>query len=187
MARPSRRADWGGMRLSRLTVPALALLVAGGCTSSAWERRVPPARPRPRRRPGPPPSPGAWDWPNYHRDPAHTGFAEAPPAGPLSIAWNAPLDGAVYGQPLVVGGPDLRGHRERHRLRAEPATNGAVIWSAHVGTPVPLSDLPCGNIDPLGITSTMVYDPATNRVFAVAETTGGEHTLFGFTATAGSR
>jgi hypothetical protein len=44
---------------------------------------------------------------------------------------------------------------------------------------VPLSRLPCGNIDPLGITGTPVYDPDTGRVFAVAETTGGHHTLVG--------
>src|SRR5581483_1953147 len=45
--------------------------------------------------------------------------------------------------------------------------------------PVPKSALPCGNIDPLGITSTMAYDPATRLVFALAETTGGGHTLVG--------
>jgi outer membrane protein assembly factor BamB len=50
---------------------------------------------------------------------------------------------------------------------------------------MPGSDLPCGNIDPLGITSTMAYDPATSRLFAVAESTGGRHTLYGLDPTTG--
>jgi len=39
--------------------------------------------------------------------------------------------------------------------------------------------LPCGNIDPLGITGTPVYDPATKLIFAVAEVTGPAHILVG--------
>jgi DNA-binding beta-propeller fold protein YncE len=65
------------------------------------------------------------------------------------------------------------------------ASDGAVLWSRHVGTPVPLSDLPCGNIDPLGITGTMAYDAATGLVFALAETTAGSHTLFGIDVVTG--
>jgi outer membrane protein assembly factor BamB len=44
---------------------------------------------------------------------------------------------------------------------------------------VPLADLPCGNIDPLGITSTPVYDTANGLVYAVAETSGYHHVLAG--------
>ena len=44
---------------------------------------------------------------------------------------------------------------------------------------MPLSDLPCGNIDPLGITGTPVYDPQTGLVFAVAEIQGPAHVLVG--------
>jgi len=88
------------------------------------------------------------------------------------------LDGAVYGQPLVVGAAVLVG-TENDTVYALDAGSGRVRWSSHLGTPVPASALPCGNIDPLGITGTMVYDPATGLVFAVAETTGGRHTLFG--------
>jgi len=101
------------------------------------------------------------------------------------VAWNAALDGAVYGQPLVVGGRIFAATENDTVYSLNPST-GAVIWSAHVGTPEPLSDLPCGNINPLGITSTMVYDPATNRVFAVAETTGGAHTLVGINVSTGA-
>ena len=99
---PSGRLD--AMRLSRLIVPALVLAVAG-CTSSAnpGTASSPGSATAPAATQSPP-SPGAWDWPNYHRDPAHTGSAAAPPAGQLSIAWTRRLDGAVYGQPLVIGG-----------------------------------------------------------------------------------
>jgi hypothetical protein len=55
--------------------------------------------------------------------------------------------------------------------------NGSVRWRAHLGTPARASDLPCGNIDPLGITSTPAYDPVTGSLFVVAETTGAHHTL----------
>ena len=101
-----------------------------------------------------------------------------PRTGPLRIAWQANLDGSVYGQPLAVGDTILAA-TENDTVYALNADTGAVRWSAHLGTPVPRSALPCGDIDPLGITSTMVYDPATGLVFALAETTGGAHTLFG--------
>ncbi len=58
-------------------------------------------------------------------------------------------------------------------------------WRTHVGTPVPLASLPCGNIDPLGITGTPVYDPVTRLVYAVAETTGYHHVLVGVSVASG--
>jgi outer membrane protein assembly factor BamB len=125
------------------------------------------------------------DWTTYHRDNARDGYApDVAPLSTLSADWNATLDGPVYGQPLVVG------HRifaatENDTVYALDPDTGNVLWSVHAGTPEPLSDLPCGDIDPLGITSTMVYDPASNRVFAVAETTGGAHTLLGMNAATG--
>ena len=56
-----------------------------------------------------------------------------------------------------------------------------------MGTPQPLSGLPCGNIDPLGITGTPAYDPRTGSVFVVAETVGGHHTLWALNAATGHR
>jgi outer membrane protein assembly factor BamB len=175
----------GGMRPSRLIVPALALAVSGctsspgpGTASSPGSATAPAATQSPS-------SPGAWDWPNYHRDPAHTGFAgAAPPAGRLSIAWTRRLDGAVYGQPLVVGGLVIAATQGDSIYGLDRAT-GRVRWRAHAGTPVPLVSLPCGNIDPLGITGTPVYDPATKLVYAVAETTGYHHVLVGVSVASG--
>src|SRR6185503_16810874 len=69
----------------------------------------------------------------------------APPA----IAWHAQLDGAVYGQPLLVGGRVLAA-TENDSVYALDPSDGTVLWHAHVGTPQPLSALKCGDIDPLG-------------------------------------
>jgi polyvinyl alcohol dehydrogenase (cytochrome) len=127
----------------------------------------------------------AADWPTYHRDNSRSGLGPAQPAATkLTAAWRARLDGAVYGQPLVVGGRVLAATENDTVYALDPA-NGAVVWSRHVGTPVPRADLPCGNIDPLGITSTMAYDSGSGLVFALAETSGGVHTLYGIDATTG--
>ena len=58
-------------------------------------------------------------------------------------------------------------------------TTGAVLWRTHIADPIPLSALPCGDINPLGITGTPAYDAATGLVLAVAETAGGHHVLAG--------
>jgi polyvinyl alcohol dehydrogenase (cytochrome) len=125
-------------------------------------------------------------WPTYHRDNARDGNApDTAPLSTLSVAWNSSLDGPVYGQPLVVGNR-IFAATENDTIYALDSATGAVVWSQHAGEPEPLSDLPCGDIDPLGITSTMVYDPRTNRVFAVAETAGGARTLLGIDAATGT-
>ncbi|MEW1913242.1 PQQ-binding-like beta-propeller repeat protein [Kitasatospora sp. NPDC085895] len=128
----------------------------------------------------------AGDWPTYHRDALRTGTAPgAAPVGPLGTAWTAKLDGAVYGQPLVVGDRVLAA-TENNTVYGLDASSGAVLWSRHLGAPARAAELPCGNIDPLGITGTPVYDPATGRVFAVAELAGGRHVLVGLDAATGA-
>ncbi|WP_084315895.1 PQQ-binding-like beta-propeller repeat protein [Actinospica robiniae] len=126
------------------------------------------------------------DWPTYHLDNTRDGDqTKLDPLTTLSIDWTSTLDGAVYGQPLLVGGRVFAA-TENDTVYAINRATGAVIWSTHLGSPEPDSDLPCGDIDPLGITGTMVYDPATNRLFAVAEKLGGSHTLVGINATTGA-
>jgi polyvinyl alcohol dehydrogenase (cytochrome) len=130
-------------------------------------------------------STAAADWITYHHDNARTGVApDLAPLGTLSPAWAADLDGAVYGQPLVVG-DRVFAATENDTVYALDVATGAVVWSARVGTPMPRSQLPCGNIDPLGITSTMVYDPANNLLFALAERTGAAHVLVSVDAGSG--
>lgn len=51
------------------------------------------------------------------------------------------------------------------------ASTGAVVWRRSVGQPVPRRALPCGNIDPLGITGTPIIDPASRTLFVDAMTT----------------
>jgi polyvinyl alcohol dehydrogenase (cytochrome) len=125
----------------------------------------------------------ATDWPEYHLNAARTGLASGlPAAGKLGIAWTSRLDGAVYGQPLAIGGTVIAATENDSVYGLDRAT-GRVRWRRHLGTPVPLSALPCGDIDPLGITGTPAYDTATKLVYAVAEETGYRHVLYGLTLT----
>jgi polyvinyl alcohol dehydrogenase (cytochrome) len=127
------------------------------------------------------------DWTQYNSDAARTGGAVGvPAAGALSTAWNAGLDGAVYGQPLVIGNAVIAA-TENNSLYAVNKTTGKLIWRKHVGAPVPQSALHgCGDIFPLGITGTPVYDAANGLVYAVAETTGYHHMLVGVSAATGA-
>jgi polyvinyl alcohol dehydrogenase (cytochrome) len=125
-------------------------------------------------------------WPEFDKDAARTGVATGlPAAGPLSQRWTATLDGAVYGQPLVVGDMVIVG-TENDTVYALSEAAGTVIWRHHLGTPVPLSSLQCGDINPLGITGTPVYDQGNGLVYAVAETTGYHHVLFGLAVSDGA-
>jgi outer membrane protein assembly factor BamB len=121
----------------------------------------------------------------YGGNPARSNVSSAAAAiGSPAIAWHAHLDGAVYGQPLVIGGTVIVA-TEGDMVYALAAGTGQVRWQRHAGTPVPLSALPCGNIDPLGITSTPVYDRADGLVYAVAETAGYHHVLVGISVADG--
>lgn len=125
------------------------------------------------------------DWTTYHRDDARTGYlASVPDPRQLKLGWSVHLDGAVYAEPLVVSG-HLLVATEGDSLYSLDARTGQVQWRTNVGQPVSLSTLPCGNIDPLGITGTPVYDATTGLVFAVAEVRGPAHILVGLDATTG--
>jgi outer membrane protein assembly factor BamB len=163
-------------------VAALALLA--GCTNQRKPSHQPPLT----LPPAPTTSvPGAraGDWTTYHHDNSRTGYL-AGLADPtrLAQAWSARLDGAVYAEPLVVGDRVLVA-TEANSLYSLHRRTGQVQWHTTVGKPVPLSALPCGNIDPIGITGTPVYDPATGLVFAVAEVSPPAHVLVGVDAQTG--
>jgi outer membrane protein assembly factor BamB len=109
-------------------------------------------------------------WPVYHGDGAHTGNDTTEPALlPSHQAWRTTLDQAVYGQPVVSGGRVIAA-TENNTVYALDAHDGRMLWRVHVGTPVTnvVAQVGCGNIDPLGITSTPVIDTKTNEVFVVA-------------------
>jgi hypothetical protein len=92
-------------------------------------------------------------------------------------AFNATVvNGAVYAQPLFVDGGGtgrdlLIVATELNNLHALDAATGAEIWTKNLGAPVPLSSMPCGNIDPFGITGTPVIDFASRTIFLDAMTT----------------
>ncbi len=129
------------------------------------------------------------DWPVYHLDAIRSGFdPNTPSIGQLSVAWTAPLDQGVYAEPLVVGGHVIAATENDTVYSLDP-TDGSVLWRRHLGTPVPLNQLPCGNIDPLGITGTPAYDPASGRLFVSAERLKGttvQHRLFALDPSDGS-
>ncbi len=127
------------------------------------------------------------DWPVYHLDSGRTGNDATFPAfgGSLSPDWSTALDGAVYAEPLVVSGNVIAATEGDSVYALDPA-NGSVRWHTNLGSPVPLSSLPCGDIDPLGITGTPAYDPATGSLFAVAEVTGFQHVLFALNPATGA-
>jgi outer membrane protein assembly factor BamB len=84
----------------------------------------------------------------------------------------------VYAQPLVVGGIVIVA-TEHNSIYAFDAGNGAPRWQQlSLGSPVAGASLPCGNIDPVGITSTPVADPANNRLYVVGMMLPAHHELF---------
>lgn len=110
-------------------------------------------------------------WTVYHGDPEGDGAAGAVTSVDLSSrAWTSPtLDGQIYGEPLAFDGSVFVAS-ENDTVYALSASSGAVVWSAHLGTPVPASALPCGDISPtVGITGTPVVDTARSEVFVVAD------------------
>ena len=108
-------------------------------------------------------------WTTYHLDAARTGNdTTGPGLLPIHQAWSATLDGKVYAQPLVFAGRVIAA-TENDTVYALDGHDGHVLWSRHIGTPMTnvVAQVGCGNIDPLGITSTPVIDTATNTAFVV--------------------
>src|SRR5215469_12198834 len=88
-------------------------------------------------------------------------------------AFNAPIPGPTYAQPLYVnngpgGRPALIVATEQNAVLALDAADGSQIWLNSLGSPVPRSQLPCGNIDPLGTTGTPVIDPDGRVIYVAA-------------------
>ena len=173
------------MRRVRIGFVPLAILLAA-CTSTGSVATSPPSTPAssaaptsdsasPSVRSPTPAASGAWS--TYHGDTGRSGHLSGPAIkGQLHHEWTRNLDGAVYAQPIVVGSLVIAA-TENNSVYGLRASNGAVVWRRHLTPPVLLSRLPCGNIDPLGITGTPAYDAKTGDVFVVTETTGGRHDL----------
>ena len=115
------------------------------------------------------------NWTVYHGDPQGDGTAasvtsvdltSAGPRGPWTVRSTAsPSPGTrVY----VTSESDT--------VYVLSAATGDVAWSAHLGTPVPSSALPCGDISPtVGITGTPVVDAGGAEVFVVTDELVDQH------------
>lgn len=117
-------------------------------------------------------------WTTYHGDSARRGHdpASFDPASVRQLWQSDSLDGELYGEPLVVGGR-VYVATEGDTVYALDAASGAVAWKTHLGTPVPGSQLPCGDVDPVGVTSTPVADPAQGLLYVAAFEAPGKHVL----------
>ncbi len=136
----------------------------------------------------PAPATAGVDMLTYRGDAARTGWNDAeqtltPAAvhsGGFGRRWTSPVDGEVYAQPLVANGVSVAGGQrtlvfvvtERDLIYGFDAANGSRVWGpVSLGAPVRREDLLCGNIDPVGITSTPVIDRASSTLYVVGLTT----------------
>ncbi|MGZ6123903.1 MAG: outer membrane protein assembly factor BamB family protein [Myxococcales bacterium] len=98
-------------------------------------------------------------------------------------AFSASLQGGVYAQPLYwdggMGGQDLLiVATQRNEVIAFDPLSGARRWSRVLAAPAALSQLPCGNIDPIGIVGTPVIDAGRALLYADAMTDGARHRVY---------
>jgi hypothetical protein len=112
---------------------------------------------------------GGTSWPTYHGDSARSGVSTSMPpvSGRPRVLASLRLDAAVYAAPIAVDGVIVMA-TENDTLYGL-TSSGRQIWKRRLGAPARLSQLPCGNIDPSGITGTPVYAGASHLVYAVTE------------------
>ncbi len=131
-------------------------------------------------------APGAADWPTYHGSPRRTGVSATMPAasGTLTRVQSLRLDGAVYASPTVVRGLTIVATESDTVYAFDQSYRQ--VWKHNLGSPSPAEERQCGDINPLGITGTPVYDAASGHVFLVAEHGGAvRHVLYALDASSG--
>jgi outer membrane protein assembly factor BamB len=180
------------MRTRSAALTAAALMAAAGlaaCGSSQPAPRATPPRPVGSTQSAEPSSSAAADadWPMYHHTPDRAGVSAAMPSAsgtPRRVAL-LKLDGAVFASPIVVGGLTFVA-TENDTVYAFDRSYRQV-WKKHLGTPSPAQQRQCGDIDPLGITGTPIYDAGAGHVLVVAELGGDvRHELFALDRTTGA-
>lgn len=98
-------------------------------------------------------------------------------------AFSGALQGAVYAQPLYwdggAAGQDLLivATQRNEVIAFNPAT-GSRIWSRTLAPPAARSELPCGNIDPLGVIGTPVIEARRAVLFVDAMVSGPRHRIY---------
>jgi outer membrane protein assembly factor BamB len=106
-------------------------------------------------------------WSTYYGGESRSASTADGPSSPASVrkVWAAAVEGEIYAQPLIVGNRVVIA-TENNTVYVLNATNGSIMWHTRLGNPVPNSSLPCGDVDPVGITGTPVVDVRANRVYA---------------------
>jgi hypothetical protein len=92
--------------------------------------------------------------------------------GTFGQLWSAPVEGQVYGQPLLDDGT-LFVATEKNKVYGLDPTTGALKWSQplSLGTPWNPNDIGCGDLTPsIGVTATPVIDPASNIAYLTHKT-----------------
>jgi outer membrane protein assembly factor BamB len=168
----------------------IAILALSACTSNG---PASPAATAPGSAPaatsGSPASSGgaAGDWPTYHGTMSRTGVSTTmPPAsGPPKRIESLKLDGQVFASPIVVRGLTIVATEQDTVYAFDQSYRQ--VWRRSLGSPSPAEERQCGDIDPLGITGTPVYDATTNRVYVVAEHGGTvRHELYALNVASGT-
>jgi hypothetical protein len=129
----------------------------------------------------------------YHGDPGRSGLYVVPALSwprargiGLDSGFAPRFRGQLDAQPLYWQPPGAAAGRlivatEDDIAAAIDAGSGRTLWTRSFGRPVPLSDLPCGNIDPVGVTSTPVIDARSQTLYLdalAAGPSGPRHLLF---------
>jgi outer membrane protein assembly factor BamB len=135
----------------------------------------------------------------YHDSAARSGNYVIPGLTPdharsmhLDPAFDGRVDGHLYAQPLLLraaGHELLLVATEDDVIEALDAGTGKSVWRKSLGHPVPSSMLPCGNINPLGVTGTPVIDQGRHAIYLDAMVTtddGPQHLVFGLSVDNGT-
>ena len=152
----ARRA-WSGLALIAVLLAALTLPA-----SSAGDAALAPA--------------------TYGGDAARTGWYPSQPrlepgvvaGGTFGKLFSTPVDGQVYGQPLVANGVLVVATETNHVYGLDPET-GEPLWSRAFGPAWNPVDVGCTDLTPwIGITATPVIDRATDTVYLTSKTYAGK-------------
>jgi outer membrane protein assembly factor BamB len=169
-------------------VAAFVILAVSACSGSGLTSPTAPAS-RSASSAAAPASSGAAaaaDWPTYHGTMSRAGVSTTMPAarGAPRLIQSLKLDGQVFASPIVARGLTIVATEQDTVYAFDQSYRQ--VWKRSLGSPSPAEERQCGDINPLGITGTPVYDAATSHVFLVAEHGGSvRHELYALDAATG--
>jgi hypothetical protein len=112
----------------------------------------------------------------------------------VDTSFKSKVTGNIYAQPLYYRAEGATHGivvvaTESNSVYALDDRSGAAVWKVHLRASVPLSQLPCGNIDPDGVTGTPVIDPVAGVLYLDALTATGKgprHLIYALSLVDGS-